>query len=222
MKRLINLTLIMLLVSISNTFGQEKQRGFTVFGSVPFISNDFKKFDFQDPWIGIGVDYDKPINEYGVILTTSAALLARNIDPEEVLYSWFDDQPHFERTYHSNFYNLYLLSGLKEQGKISTMFKGYSSIQAGIRIFFPPGFTDTLPDSYFASVRKGSFNSAVAFGFGLGGGLVFQNKYNLGFRLYLFPTVKAKGRLKYDNLADNRIHYSPEPLTLSFRFGIQL
>ncbi|MFC1554490.1 hypothetical protein ACFL7D_07645 [candidate division KSB1 bacterium] len=216
MKRLIVLTIIIFLFTSGSTFGQEKQRRFTVFASVPLIYDDDFGFEKTNPGLGIVIDYDKPFSSRGISWITTVDFSAVGYKNKSFAAVRYPEDPLLYPKYTKSFYNLSLMTGFKNQFKITSFLNGYGLIQTGFRIAKPPDYSE---EHNSEPIREWSFDPFGSVGIGVGGGLVFNEKYNTGVRFYVFQDNHSSAKNKGGNYTR---HFYTHSLLILLTFGFQL
>jgi len=243
MKRLIVLFTIVSFLSFGNTFAQINNGNFSLFGNILFPQRDFAHEGGIKTGSGFGIEYTYPINAPGVIwvtriinyfLTTewdnpidslgiswvtSASLLKNDKDnsdefPKEGICYYFPG-PIIK----GNYYNIPILIGFKLHGDVPHKISGYGMIQIGLNFIKPPSY---LGEHYSGGTYETSFDFAKSFGFGIGGGLVFFDKFNVGIRFYNFGEAKIISKTKYDGKIEAMNEYKKSLSMLLVMFGIKL
>ena len=240
MKRLIILFTIVSFLSFGDSFAQVNQGGFSLFGNIIFPQRDFAYEEGIKTGSGFGIEYtypidapgviwvtriinyflttewDNPIDSLGISWVTSASLLKNDKDNSDDLKGFKTMIPR--QIVKGRYYNIPILIGFKLHGEVSQTISGYSMIQIGLNFVKPPSYSG---EHYLGGTYETSFDFTKSFGFGIGGGLVFYNKFNVGIRFYNFGGAKIKSKTKYDGKIEAMNEYKKSLSMLLVTFGIQ-
>ena len=121
--------------------------------------------------LGFGIEYTYPIAP-GLSWVTSTSLLLNGGDNSDYVKRrlkglWIGVPPTIIK---GRYYNTPIFTGFKFHGLTPRTISGYGMIQIGLNFIRHPNVSEE--------------NWEMSFGFGIGGGLVFYNKFNVGIRFY--------------------------------------
>ena len=239
MKRLIVLFAVVSFLSFGDSFAQVNKGDFSLFGNIIFPQRDFAHEGGIKTGSGFGIEYTYPINAPGVIWVTRIInffLTTEWDNPIDSLgISWItsasllkngkDNSDEFEGgigihgpIIKGNYYNITILTGFKNQGELFPALSIYGIVQVGLNFVKPPSYSG---EHYLGGTYETSSDFAKSFGFGIGGGLVFFDKFNVGIRFYNFGGAKIKSKTKYDGKIVAMNEYKKSLSMLLVTFGIQ-
>lgn len=184
MKRILFTFTAVLLVAVGTTYAQVERAHYGMYGCISIPRGDFgdnvgagagaAKIGF-----GFGAEYTMPIGSPGLGLITSTTFLLNGFDvsavEEEFQGSGFDVDVDA-----GSYINVPVFFGVKYQTQTSPTLGIYGLGQVGIDFAKAPNATISVDG---VSVTM-SYDSAISFGFGIGGGLVANKKINIGFRYF--------------------------------------
>lgn len=114
----------------------------------------------------VGADYNRPIGMPGLGWVTSATLALNGIDADDVFGTDEVDTGFY--------FNVPILTGFRYTTNLSPTMQGYAQAQVGLNFFKGPSveFND---DESTSSI-------GTSFGFGVGAGVVFNDRINVSIR----------------------------------------
>ena len=130
---------------------------------------------------GFGLEYDKPIENTNLNLVFTGLLNSHSVDASEIeknLQSYDADA-----TVDVGSYLLFwITAGIGFQSEMSPNANLYGNLQIGLLHGKVPEMTMTLPSSDIKGVSESA--SSTVFGLGIGGGIIFSDKYDIGLHYY--------------------------------------
>ncbi|KPK90212.1 hypothetical protein AMJ80_08750 [bacterium SM23_31] len=233
MKRSVILFTIVSFLAFGASFAQVSKGDFSLFGNILFPQRDFAREAGIETGSGFGIEYTYPINapeaiwitriinyfltaelgnpidSLGISWITSASLFLNYKDNSNDS-DYFKDGP--KPIIKGNYYNIPILIGFKVHGDVSRAISGYAIAQIGFNFVKPPSFAGPIYEE--------SFDFSKSFGFGIGGGFVFFDRFNVGIRFYNFGS-KIKSKTIYDRRIVALNKYKKSVSMLLVMFGIQ-
>ena len=192
MKRSVILFTIVSFLSFGDTYAQVNQSGFSLLVNIHTPVDKFRGNSGIRTGLGFGIEYTRPIDAPGLSWITSASLLLNSIDnsngKNELIKTVIGQIAKSKGRY----YNIPILTGFKFHGETLRTISGYGLAQIGLNFYKPPN--RYYPTYHSGETVEVSSDLAISFGIGIGGGLVFYNKYNVGIRFYHFREAKIKGK----------------------------
>jgi len=191
--------LICLMTGLS--FAQAKTGQFAVFAAVSLPTGDFgDNNNFGDGYattgFGAGIDYAHPLGTPGLTWFSSGALLYNGFD-DSGIKDLAEDGGISEPTVDAgSWINIPILTGLKYEGQASPTMDFFVFGQAGLDFIMPPDADVSSRDT--DDTAELSFDSSTSFTFAIGGGLVFNNKFNVSIRYLTMGEPKIEGNVTVD------------------------
>ena len=212
MKRLIVLFTIVPFLSFGDSFAQANQGGFSLLVNIHTPVDKFRGNSGINTGLGFGIEYTYPIDAPGLSWVTSASLLLNGIDNSDDVNELIKTM--YRQIAKGRYYNIPILTGFKFHGLVPRTISGYGIAQIGLNFYKPPNRSGKTVESFS--------DFAISFGIGIGGGLVFYNKYNVGIRIYHFREAKIKVKQEYDGIRETWTGIRAPESMLLVTFGIKL
>ena len=216
MKKIFIILLSSFLLFNLNSFAQEGG-GFesykTIYGILAIPVGDFgddsgDDAGFAKMGFGGGLEFTKALSSPELGWATSVSFITNPLD-ESALQDIFGDNLETKPIF-----NIPILTGLKYQTEISDGMQFFGTAQLGINLIKSGTW------SYNNTEIK--FDMATSFGFVIGGGLIFNDKFNLGIRYYALgkPEIEAEIFIEGDSVDtfEEEIKISIFAITLGINF----
>jgi len=201
-KLMVCIILVFLISGLS--FGQAKMGKFAVFAALSLPTGDFgddKTFGdaYATTGFGAGIDYAHPLGTEGLTWFSTGAFLYNGFDDKgikELAESEGVANPNVDS---GSWINIPILTGLRYETEISPTMDFFALGQVGLDFYMPPN-SDITFEGGSASVE---FDSGTSFTFGLGAGLVFNNKFNVSFRYLSMGEPEIEGTVTSPDGTEN-------------------
>lgn len=190
MKRSVILFTIVSFLSFGDTFAQINKGDFSLLVNIPTPIGKFGKVMGIRTGLGFGIEYVYPVDAPGISWITSASLLLDDVGNFDGLREGIASIGPFGPVIKGLYYNIPILTGFKFHGLTPCKISGYGLAQLGLN-FVKPSSRSSGGGTY-----EESYDFAKSFGFGIGGGLVFYNKFDVRLQIYSFREAKIKGERK--------------------------
>lgn len=198
--KLLTIVCVIIILGLSPAFAQENDSKFTIYGCVSMPTGDFGDKGGEgeagaETGFGGGIDFLIPLNTPGLSAVINGSFLYNSMDEswaKEILYSEFN-LPEDVSLDIGAYINIPILAGLKYQSQTSETMDLYGIGLIGLNILMPPKM-ELSSEEGNAELK---FDTATSFGFGIGGGVVFNKKFNIGFRYLSLGEPELKGEVTY-------------------------
>ncbi len=176
------------LILINISYSQTSPLKFGIFGAVSLPAGDFgedKSFNldtgkgdgFATTGFGGGLELLYPVGAPGLNWHTTAAFLYNGFDDTELLNYIDDDDAEVDA---GNYFIIPVITGLSYQAQLSPTLDALFLGQLGVAFIKKTTMELTYPESDYS--LEVDFGMATAFSFGVGAGLLFNDKFNVTFR----------------------------------------
>ena len=204
MKKGILILLLLFMFALTTGYAQISPR---VFGAIAIPSGDFADDDLEDfvkssglakMGFAAGIDLNFPLGSPGLYGIASASFIMNGFDTGEIedIYDGYNDVDISA----SKWKIIPLMGGLKYETNLSPTLKGYGIGLAGISFVMSPKIETDLTfeesDYSFEFNSEITFDKANTFSFAFGGGLVINDKINIGFRYFILSEIELEGEEK--------------------------
>jgi len=214
MKRSVVLFTIVSFLSFGDSFAQINNGGFSLLVNIPTPIGKFGEVKGIRTGLGFGIEYTYPIDAPGISWITNASLLLNDVGNLDDLNGGIYKNGPVGPVIKGLYYNIPILTGFKFHGLTPRTISGYGIAQIGLNF--------VKPSSNSYGTYETSYDFAKSFGLGIGGGLVFYDKFNVRLQIYSFREAKIKGEGKYDGKTEATREFNQSVSIFLIMFGIQL
>ncbi|MCK5029386.1 MAG: hypothetical protein KAR57_07120 [Bacteroidales bacterium] len=182
MRKIVVIFLCFSLFSNINVFSQESIYGFLALPSGDFGNNSGEGAGYAETGFGISAEYTKAIGTEGLGWVTSISIILNPHDEsglKEFLIEEFG-MPDDGVVKTKSTMSFPVLTGLKYQADISGHIEVFGALQAGLNFIKPGNRGVTVGGESWGM----EFDIYTSFGFSVGGGLIFYERFNIGFRYF--------------------------------------
>lgn len=192
MKRLIVLYATVSLIAFifsGTTFAQEDEVGknhYSIFGAFSKPTGDFGDDIGEDAGMaktgfGAGIEYNYAFDVPGLYWVTSFALILNGYDDTDIKEELADEFWQYDVDVKvGRYYNFPWLTGIKYQKQVSPKLHVYGMGQIAFNFAMFPGIEVTV-DGESGEI---STDFSSSYGFAVGGGVILEDKFNFGLRIY--------------------------------------
>ena len=230
------LIIVALLFSTSFCFAQ----GLGIFGAISMPQGDFgddsgSGAGLATTGFGVGADLVMPLGSPGLSGVGTVAFLMNKMDKDEIEDSFdLGDDSDLDV---GSYMNIPVMGGLRFEGKVSPTMAIYGIGQAGINFIKGPKLEATIEEevwngSQYVDVEgtmKTTFDMTSAFGFAFGGGIILNDKINIGFKYLNLGEPELEGEIEVEassgssSASENeKIKIDQKVAILLFTVGINL
>jgi len=208
MKKLMFCIIIICLMT-GLTFAQAKMGQFSVFAALSLPSGDFgdnktQGDGYATTGFGAGLDYAHPLGTPGLTWFSTGAFI----------YNGFDDKAFkqlAEEEYNmsnpsvdgGSWINIPILTGLRYETEVSPTMDFFAAGQIGLNFYMPPSADISGQVGGETVSGEISIDSGTAFGFAIGAGLAFNNKFNVSIRYLSLGAPEIEGTVSSPGGSDN-------------------
>lgn len=172
---------------------------FGLYGSLSIPQGDFGDDDaasnndgppdcgFAKTGFGLGAEFTLPLDSPGLGWITSANVILNGVDEDELAG---DDDVIIDA---GSWLNVPIMTGLRYESEVSPTMKIFGQCQLGLNLVKAPKI-ELEEDSEKAEVE---WDMASSFGFSIGGGIIINNKINIGLRYFSLGEPEIEGKWKY-------------------------
>ena len=199
-----------LLIAIFSFAEQSNAQSFEVYGASSLPQGDFSDDSIDDPdaflakkGFGGGVEYSLPIYARELSWVISGAFLFNSVDKrcDDIIGCNIDA---------NSWLNIPVMGGVRYHTEISPAMKLYVQSQFGVNFVKAPtieiSFSEFDIGEYkYSNVKMElTHDLTTSFGFGLGVGVIFNDKWNIGFRYFSLgePEIKRESEISPQDLED--------------------
>ena len=224
MRTVLTIIFILLLVSFLS-YAQPAKGQFSIFGGLSMPQGDFANNDFgEDAGFAktgfcLGAEYVKPLNSPGLSWVTNVSIIFNSVDADPIAEGYGEEQGVDLSGDAGSYLNIPVMTGIRYQSETSPTMQIYGLAQVGLNYMKPP--TVELSAEYITAEME--TESKTSFGFGIGAGMILNNKYNIGFRYLTFgeqdleSTIDIPGIGTYDE--DSEMSLSMILITVGIALG---
>ena len=209
MKRVLG---IIVVICFSMIFSVDfcKAQSFGLFGAISMPQGDFGDDSGADAGLaetgfGLGAEYSAPLGSPGWEWVMNGAVLLNGLDDDpfedELGYIYGVEVDDVEV---GSYINVPLMGGVRYRSPISPTADFFGMGLAGLNIVKGPTISfdmriwDDYDWEYMNASAEQTFDMATSFGFGLGGGIILNKKFTIGFRYLNLGEPELKGELEVD------------------------
>jgi hypothetical protein len=198
---------IMLICLITGfSFGQAKMGQFAIFAAVSLPVGDFGDDKtvgdgYATTGFGAGLDYAHPIGTPGLTWFSTGAFIYNGFDDKGLRALAEEDLTNVNID-GGSWINIPILTGLKYETEVSPTMDFFALGQVGLNFYMPPTSDITGQEGDETVSAEFSLDSGTSFGFTIGAGLVFNNKFNVAFRYLSLGEPEIEGTVSYPGGSD--------------------
>ncbi|MHA1380897.1 MAG: outer membrane beta-barrel protein [Candidatus Helarchaeota archaeon] len=183
---------------------------FGLYGSLSFPQGDFGDDDVNDDdcgfaktGFGVGAEFTLPLGSPGLGWITSATFILNGFDEDEL-----EDYVDEGKMDAGSWLNIPIMTGLRYESEVSPTMKIYGQGQVGLnlvkapKIEFEYSYYDYYEDEYYSGKSETEWDIASSFGFAIGGGIIINNKINIGLRYFSLGEPEIEGKIKSSGESD--------------------
>lgn len=224
MKRYLITLLIVPFVITSLLYAQNEELALVIFGSTSLPTGDFGKdigkfpkmtrragFDVGDKeglaqtGFGVGAEIITPVKFKSLSWILSGKFLYNGVDGSAVQSEFrhqLGDTVDINFDF-GNWINIPVMTGFKYDFRLSHKLVLYGMLQGGINVSKAASLKATVAG---ITVEKTTFDFARDFGYEVGLGLLFDHRYNIGFRYLALSTPRYEGTRKLSEIQFTEIY----------------
>ncbi|MBN2355019.1 outer membrane beta-barrel protein [candidate division KSB1 bacterium] len=214
--RITTLAAILILLPVF-VWAQTAGGGLTLSGGISLPMGDFgddKQNDgapragFAKTGFGLGLEYAKPLNSPGLAWVSGVSVIMNSLDTDKLADG---DEDEIDA---GSWINVPVMTGLRYASEVSPGTFFYGIGQVGLNMIMAPDLT--IED------MEVDMGSATTFGFALGGGVILNDKINIGLKYYILGESTIDGEIMEDDDAEDVEWETPVSmvfLTVGLRLG---
>ncbi len=201
MKRVLSVTVAVACLAMASLCYAQN---FTLYGGLAMPRGDFGDNDLDNNDAGfaktglvLGGEYAIPMGSPGLFGVIGVSMVRNSFD-EDVFQDAAGDEFSFDI---GPWYNVPIMAGLKYQSEMSPGMRFYATGQVGLNIIKGPKFEES--SAYYGESVEITWDTANSFGFGIGGGVVINDKINLGIRYLSLGEADLEGTVDWTGDGDS-------------------
>lgn len=200
--------IILICLMTGLTFAQAKVGQFSVFAAVSLPSGDFgdnktEGDGYATTGFGAGVDYAHPLDTPGLTWFSTGAFLYNGFDDKGLIDLGEAEGLSNVSVDGGSWINIPILTGLRYETEVSPTMDFFAAGQVGLNFYMPPTADISGQDGGETVSAEFSLDSGTSFGFSIGAGLVFNNKFNVSIRYLSLGAPELEGTITYPGGSDN-------------------
>jgi hypothetical protein len=197
MKNIFTFLLLIVFIAVMG-YGQTGEGKFGIFGGLSMPQGEFADDDFEDDsgfakmGFCIGGEYVKQLNSPGLSWVTNISVVLNGLD-EDPIAEGYEEMAYEDFTADAGSYiNVPIMTGLRYSTETSPTMQMYGIAQIGLNYMKYPTI-ELQGDDGSADIE---IDATTSFGFAIGGGIIMNNKFNIGIRYLTFGDQDVDGELK--------------------------
>ena len=159
----------------------------------------------------MGAEFTLPLGSPGLGWITSATFILNGFDEDELedyVEDELEDYVDEGKMDAGSWLNIPIMTGLRYELEVSPTMKIYGQGQVGLnlvkapKIEFEYSYYDDYEDEYYSEKFETEWDIASSFGFAIGGGIIINNKINIGLRYFSLGEPEIEGKIKSSGESD--------------------
>ena len=206
MRNILTIFLVLIFITCLG-YAQSEKGTFGIFGGLSMPQGEFGDDEFEDDagfakmGFCIGGEYIKALNSPGLSWVTSISVVLNGLDADPIGDGYSEETGEDLSADAGSYINVPIMTGLRYHTETSPTMQMYGIAQVGLNYMKYP--TVELKSDYGSADIE--IDATTSFGFAIGGGIILNNKFNIGLRYLTFGDQDVDGKIKIPEQEDEDI-----------------